>query len=333
MHAEVLSWSSPWVLLNPLVFWYVAPVYAVHYIVFGDLVLRYGRSSFWVLYAFGCLTGMYEFAITKVYWSPPWNPQASAVLGVAWIEFLLIGFVWHAFMSFMMPFRLMQDYVFPGRSGARTARDVRWLMVLIPVMQGAMGLLVIGNVLLLLAAVLGSLAVVTAAVWLFVGSAGKAGVTRPEDLALSPKGRRIGIMFLAAVYIGYGAVLRTDMWGTGTALILPIAFYALLIGCAYALLTSPAPPAVPAPEAIPPAAPSFDRWRAFAPRYALTFAVAFGALAVVQALAWPVLLIVGMAFLIGGFIPALYLLPRLTVETRAALRRGRATRAVAGPSP
>ncbi len=37
-HAEVLSWSAPDVLYNPLTYALVAPVCAVHYVLFGDLM-------------------------------------------------------------------------------------------------------------------------------------------------------------------------------------------------------------------------------------------------------------------------------------------------------
>ncbi|MEE9173696.1 MAG: hypothetical protein V3U30_01825 [Thermoplasmata archaeon] len=85
--AEVLSWSAPDVLYNPLTFALVAPVYAVHYVLFGDLMGR-RQGDLKVLYLFGCLTGMYEFVITKVFWSPPWNPGTVGPLGVAWVETL-----------------------------------------------------------------------------------------------------------------------------------------------------------------------------------------------------------------------------------------------------
>lgn len=331
MHAEVLSWSSPLVLLNPLVFWYVAPVYAVHYIVFGDMILRSGRSNFWVLYVFGCLTGMYEFAITKVYWATPWSPWAPPVLGVYWVEMFMIGFVWHAFMSFIMPFRLMQDYVLPGRTQPGTARDVKILMVLIPLVQGAFGLLVHGNVLFTLGAVLGSLAIVNGTVWLFTKAAAKAEVTHVEDLVLSPRGRRRAWKFLIAVYVGYGVAVNPQNIGLGVGLIIPLAFYAALIAGAYVLVKLPAPSlAAPAAQAAPPAVPTMAAWNRFAVRYGAHFTVAFLGMAAIQMVAPWLVMVIALSLVGGGLVVSLYFFPRLFLEVRKAWR---ASKVPAAPAP
>ncbi len=79
-HAEVLSWSAPDVLYNPLTFAIVVSACTVHYVLFGDLMGR-RQGDLKVLFLFGCLTGMYEFIITKVFCSPPWNPGAGGPRG------------------------------------------------------------------------------------------------------------------------------------------------------------------------------------------------------------------------------------------------------------
>jgi len=142
--AEVMSWSSPQVLYNPLVFPVVAPVYAVHYILFGDLMWRFGRRDGLMIYAFGCLTGMYETFITNVYWSPPWNPQGAGFLGMAWLEVFWIGFTWHALMSFLVPIKLVDTFFEPSKRKlplhATLPKNTWATLLLVPFVGGILGL-------------------------------------------------------------------------------------------------------------------------------------------------------------------------------------------------
>lgn len=46
---------------------------------------------------------MYEAYITKVLWSPPWQPDVFRVGGVAVAETILLVFFWHAVISFLVP--------------------------------------------------------------------------------------------------------------------------------------------------------------------------------------------------------------------------------------
>jgi hypothetical protein len=337
-HAEVLSWSSPTVLLNPLVFWYVAPVYAVHYIVFGDIILRRGRFDFWILYAFGCLTGLYEFVITKVYWFPPWNMGGQGPFGVAWFELFMIGFVWHAFMSFYFPFRLLQRYFFPGGPQGAQPRDLRILMLLAPINAGAFGLVNLGNGPLMIAIVLASLGMITLVAALFVRAARQANLTRIEDLVLSPRARKRAILWFALVYGFTGIFLRPEYWGTGMGLLVPVLFYWLFAGVLYAMyaMPSPAPPATaPAAATEAPAVPSLQGWLLFVRRYAIHFALAFGGLWVVWLVFAPLIGVMAILSLVVGFLLSVYFVPRLVYEAAKPWRRKRpsAEAPLAAPPP
>src|SRR3990172_8168631 len=85
---------------------------------------------------------MYEFVITKVYFVPPWDPSHGDLpFGVAWLEVLWIGFVWHALLSFYVPARIMFEVFAPGGRGSLSPRERRLLFTLVPLASGATGLL------------------------------------------------------------------------------------------------------------------------------------------------------------------------------------------------
>ena len=327
-HAEVLSWSSPTVLLNPLVFWYVAPVYAVHYIVFGDIILRRGRFDFWILYAFGCLTGLYEFVITKVYWSPPWNPTGQGPFGVAWFELFMIGFVWHAFMSFYFPFRLLQKFFFPVRPPSGTPRDLRLLLFIAPVNAGAFGLAAVGNGPFMIAVVLASLGVITLVGALYVRSARLANITKTEDLVLSPRARKYAILSFALVYAFTGIFLRPEFWGAGMGLLVPVLFYWLFGGVLIALYSArPTPAALMAAPVAPEPFVSLtlQPWIQFLRRYSLHYAIAFGGLWLLWLVFAPLVGVIAILFLVGAFGLSVYFVPRLVFEAVKPRRKPRLT--------
>ncbi len=236
-HAEVLSWSQPTILYSPATFAFVTPVYAVHYILFGDLMGRY-RDRKSVLYVFGCLTGMYETFITKVYWSPPWNPEAAGVLGVAWIELLWIGFTWHAFMSFLIPFTLMNRLFTPGTQATLRAKDLRVILLVAPLMGATLGYGFGQSIDVMLVSVLLSLVAIFILAGLFVYGARRWGFNDPRQLAFGRTGRRLAIGAFLAVYIGYGVLLRPEFFPLGLPLVPVLLIYGGLIYLAARLLRS-----------------------------------------------------------------------------------------------
>jgi hypothetical protein len=206
---------------------------------------------------------MYEFAITKVFWHTPWTPFAPPVLDVHLMEVFWIGFWWHAFMSFAIPFFLVRKLVLERVERPFEVREVLWVLVGVPFVVGVFGA-AIGQTIETLATVLLSIVVLFAVGRFFLLRAPSWGFRGPDDVLLGPRGRRNAMLFLAAVYAFYGATMRLEWLPTPTGLILPLALYGLLIAAFVRLVgrapappapTAPAPPA-PAPAALAPPAPA-----------------------------------------------------------------------------
>jgi len=102
--AEVVSASSPFVFFTPFGLVGTYPIYLLHTLVLGTLVIRRSRQvSLQALYFAGGIFGLYEAYITKVLWSPPWDTTTLHVAGISVLDtVVLVGF-WHAFMSFIVP--------------------------------------------------------------------------------------------------------------------------------------------------------------------------------------------------------------------------------------
>lgn len=318
-HAEVLSWSSPDVLYNPFNFLLITPVYAVHYVLFGDLIRRYGRGNHKVLYVFGCLTGMYETFITKVYWSPPWNPEGAGPLGVAWLELLWIGFTWHAFMSFLIPFRLMDGLFSPGNGKPFRARDLRAVLLVTPAMGAVLGYGFGFTLESMLPSVLLSLLVITLLAVTFMKGARRWGFTSPDQLAFGRRGRWLAVGFFSSVYIGYGIFLRPEFLPLGLPLVPILLIYAGLVYLAVTLLRS-------SREARP-----VTSLHVLTPgvslRYLLLYVLAFGAFFLafggVNALAPSVLQVGALVLMIAGAGLPVVLLSIIAARTLKARGRGR----------
>jgi hypothetical protein len=255
-HAEVLSRSQPWVLLNPLWFLLVAPVYGVHYVVLGDLLLRRRATGFFPVFIAGCILGMYEFVITKMFWNPTWSPYAPRVMEVAWLEVFWIGFWWHAFMSFAIPFLLVRKLVLEQHSHPFQIKEVRYILVGAPVISATFGVAFGSPPLELLASILLSMVVLFAVARFFLRRAPLWGFKGPDDVLLGPTGRRRAMGALALVYIFYGATMRPDAWPSVVGFVLPALLYAVLFLMFYPFVRGDRVPIVapPAPLAIPVAA-------------------------------------------------------------------------------
>ncbi len=304
-HAEVLSWSQPTVLYNPAMFAFVTPVYAVHYILFGDLMGRY-RDKKAVLYIFGCLTGMYETFITKVYWSPPWNPEAASVLGVAWIELLWIGFTWHAFMSFLIPFTLMNRLFTPGKNPSFRARDLRAILVVAPFLGAAFGYGFGQTLEIMLASVLLSFVPILLLAGLFMHGVRRWEFTSPDQLTFGRTGRRLAVGAFLAVYIGYGLLLRPEFFPLGLPLVPILLIYAGLIYMGWRVLQAAETPATT------PSTMVAGTWLRYLLLYAALFTTFFLAFGGLHVLVPPLLPIVaGLLVYVGAALPV-GLLPIVT---------------------
>src|SRR5512138_349608 len=102
--AEVVCGSAPFALVDGGGLLLVLPLYGLHTLVLGTLVLgRPGRVSFGALFLAGVLFGLYEGYITKVLWNPPWDAEAFRLGGVAVLSTLMLALFWHPFMAFIVP--------------------------------------------------------------------------------------------------------------------------------------------------------------------------------------------------------------------------------------
>lgn len=337
-HAEVLARSSPWVLLNPLMFLLVAPVYACHYVVLGDLLLRRRATSFFPVFVAGCILGMYEFAITKVFWNPSWTPFAPRVLETAWMEVFWVGFWWHAFMSFAIPFFLVRKLVLEPHAHPFQIREVRWVVIGVPLLAATFGVAFGGNVFELLGTILLSLLVIFAVARFFLKKAPEWGFKGADAVLLGPAGRKWALRFLIAVYAFYGATMRLEALPGPAGLILPALFYAglfllfiPLIRPRPAVVEAPAPVAAvapapalvaravgPEPEAAvaPPQPPplSTEGLQRFIVRYALVFAGLILVCVAIASFAPWILFILYIGFVLQGGVGAVVFLAAAAVR-------------------
>jgi hypothetical protein len=99
--AEVLAGSMPFPLFNPTGWLITIPLYTLHILVLGTIAIKH-KPSFYRLYLFGILFGLYEAYITKVLWDPPWDPIVI-LNGVAIIETAVLILFWHPIISFIIP--------------------------------------------------------------------------------------------------------------------------------------------------------------------------------------------------------------------------------------
>jgi len=104
--AEVFSGASlkiglwnPWTLL--VTYW----LYFGHFFFLTTLAVRTGRTSFWALYLWGVLYGLYESWITKVIWSgyDANGKFALGQIGPYGFSELSMVFLFHPIMSFILP--------------------------------------------------------------------------------------------------------------------------------------------------------------------------------------------------------------------------------------
>ena len=113
--AEVVSGSDIFPFFKPLSWILVFPLYTLHTLVLWTAVFRHGKGWLYALFPAGALFGLYEAYITKILWSPTWNPDPIRVSGVALIETLLLVLFWHAFMAFIIPLFLAETSLTSSR--------------------------------------------------------------------------------------------------------------------------------------------------------------------------------------------------------------------------
>lgn len=107
--AEVLSSSHPQGIFDLWGIMVIFPLYTLHILVLSGILFKIGIN--WQrLFLFGCVFGMYEGYITKVFWDPFWGPEEIEVLGVYWFQFSTLVFFWHAFFAFILPLLVVERF-------------------------------------------------------------------------------------------------------------------------------------------------------------------------------------------------------------------------------
>jgi len=125
--AEVFSGASlqmglwhPWTLV--VTYW----LYFAHFFFFTTLAIRTGRTSFWALYLWGILFGLYESWITKVIWYGYGGDGKLAMgkIGPYGLSEIGMVFIFHPVMSFIVPLAVACLLCPPLR---RFFPDLAWL--------------------------------------------------------------------------------------------------------------------------------------------------------------------------------------------------------------
>ena len=233
--AEVTVGSDMFPFFEPFAILVTWPLYALHILVLGSIVLRQPQPRFASLYFAGCIFGLYEAYITKVLWSPPWNAEALRIGGVAVIETMLLVLYYHAVMAFIVPLAAAERLLTGSGQVVGTLKPwlARWLegkrfLVAFAVVCGV--LQTVGSPSML--HTIGSTASTTGFVLLLVFLWKKAVRGRVYTFSqLMPRGKELGVLafLLATQYLGLGILLRPEALPgvAGQALILGL--YAMFI--------------------------------------------------------------------------------------------------------
>jgi len=106
--AEVIAGSCLFPFLPNIDAWgiiSVIPLYTLHILVLSHLVYQYGKPRFYVLFIAGAIFGMYEAYATGVLWTGFDTDEGVmiSILGLGVIETIMLVFLWHPLMAFMIP--------------------------------------------------------------------------------------------------------------------------------------------------------------------------------------------------------------------------------------
>lgn len=214
--AEVSAGRSPLVFFDVTGLLVTVPLYVLHMLVLAPLALRNGiRPGLSTLFLAGAIFGLYEAYITKVLWSPPWNPEAWRLGGVAVLDTIVLALFWHPFMAFIIPL-FVGSRLFGDESFLKIYLPSKWSTRLKPYWLAASGALLgflhgaaIGNLsIALFSAILSALIIVLlAALWQQVSH----GLSfKLADLLPNHREWRTLALLLLADYLVLGLVLRQD---------------------------------------------------------------------------------------------------------------------------
>jgi len=234
--AEVCSWSSPFVLIDPITFIIVWPIYAFHYFVFVPILLEKKWYKDWrIIYLFGALLGMYEFVITKVYFSPPWG-GFFMFMGVDIISIIWVGFIWHAFFSFVIPFYIMILLFFPVERELaikwlkRSFYAIAFAFSIFGVISPTMDSLIKSGIYYFGLAIMVLLIFIISIIFRLIAFRIGRKDYKLQDFIVSRRTKTISLALLIFIYVFYGITLRTEaLPKTPNAYLIPAVIYGLII--------------------------------------------------------------------------------------------------------
>jgi hypothetical protein len=214
--AEVTVGSSMFPFFDLFSILVTCPLYALHILVLGSIVVRRPRPLFASLFLAGAIFGLYEAYITKVLWSPPWDEHPVMVGGVAIIETMMLVLFYHALMAFVVPLVAAERLLTSSGQVAETLKprlvrwlDTRWFTM---AFAASCGVIQTASSPSLLHTV-GSTVSTSGFVLLLVVLWRKATKGRLYPLSnLLPRGRELGVLafLLATQYLGLGILLRPE---------------------------------------------------------------------------------------------------------------------------
>jgi len=117
--AEVTVGSSPFAFFDAWGVLVVCPLYLLHLLVLARIAFAGGRPRFPALFFAGVLFGLYEAYMTKQLWNPDWSSDPMRVGGVAVFETIILVFLWHPVMAFLVPLLVAETTLCSSRHVAR----------------------------------------------------------------------------------------------------------------------------------------------------------------------------------------------------------------------
>jgi hypothetical protein len=114
--AEVTVGSAPFPFFDPFSILVAVPLYTLHILVLGTLVVRGRKVTLASLFVGGIIFGLYEAYITKVIWDPYWEFGITVhVADVAVIQTIILILWYHNFFAFIIPLFVAETYLSSSR--------------------------------------------------------------------------------------------------------------------------------------------------------------------------------------------------------------------------
>lgn len=125
--AEVISGSFKYPLFDVWGYISVIPIYGLHCLVL--LYLSRKNLSINKLYFAGVLFGLYEAYLTKVLWTGL-EPDAFMFMGLALLDYIVLVFLWHPIMSFIIPLKVYEMF-FLSSNDISVPQYPVWLVIVL----------------------------------------------------------------------------------------------------------------------------------------------------------------------------------------------------------